>query len=647
MVTRFTRIAQVTQPGQRARLTRAAFFFSRVFLLFFLFLLGLGGSEAWATPETARVHVRGIARIDAHVSPVGSAKIVVAGRVVDATASGAVSAAGPSGSAPGDAAPGTVSLRMTKGTGQSAVTLASAAPEACPGYASRPAVASAEQLVLPTDTAGRFCVQLSLPALRYDARLEVAASDRLDGASAEIPVDAAARTVTLSFDDAPAGSLALSLDGAAAAISVHARVTDASAQLVAARDLPLTLATEAAGALGEVVTDATGQAVFGVATSRLGPPGRGELRVSFAGDTTHAPASATASVERRVGVVVDLPDAARDKLPDAPIDDVAVRAVVTAACAPRGCQVVPTGTLEVRTSGESGSVVLGAAPLEHGAARVVLEFGPLAAASDATLTVRYVPDAPWFVPPADRAVAVTVRAQGPWARTLLVAAGVAVLLWLVIARLPLAPRAPAPGEGETTHGDREPAPRVDLVRAGDAGRWSGRVVDAHDGTAIGEARVSIERPAFRDVRVLAHGASDAEGAFALRCNEVIPGDELVVESRTHASVRRPVPQPGEIEVALVQRRRLLVDQLVAWAKRRGKPFDARPDPTPAHVRRAAGRLEFALEQRAQAARIEHWAEAVEVAAYGGAPVDARAQAEVEGLGPPDTTKPSDPPRPPR
>jgi hypothetical protein len=604
-----------------------------------------GIARGSATPEAARVHVRGIARIDAHASPVGPAKIVIAGRVADATASGAAL----------DAPQGTVSLRMAKGaegSGGSAVALASAAPEACAGNASRPAVASAEQLVLPTDAAGRFCVQLSLPAQRYVARLEVATSDRVDGASAEIPVDAAARTVTLSFDDVPGASLVVSLDDAAASISVHAKVVDGTGQPVAARDLPLTLATEAGAALGEVVTGATGQAVFGVATARLGPPGHGELRVSFAGDATQAPATLAANVERRAGVVLDLPDAVDERLPDAPIDDLAVRAAVTAACASRGCQATPTGTIEVRTGRESGSVVLGAAPLEHGAARVVLELGPRVAAFDAaTLTVRYVPDAPWFVPPADRTVVVNVRAQGPWARTLLVAAGVAVLLWLVIARLPLAPRAAAPGDGEPAGADREPAPRVDLVRAGDAGRWSGRVVDAHDGTPIGDARVSIERPAFRDVRVLVDGASDAQGAFGLRCDGVIPGDELVVESRTHASVRRPVPPPGEIEVALVQRRRLLVDQLVAWAKRRGKPFDARPDPTPAHVRRAAGRLEFALEQRAQAARIEHWAEAVEVAAYGGAPVDARAQADVENLGPAnstnDTTKPSDPPRPPR
>jgi hypothetical protein len=84
---------------------------------------------------------------------------------------------------------------------------------------------------------------------------------------------------------------------------------------------------------------------------------------------------------------------------------------------------------------------------------------------------------------------------------------------------------------------------------------------------------------------------------------------------------------------------MLLDRLVAWARRRGKPFDARPEPTPGHVRRAAGRLEFEVDQRARAEEIEQWATAVERAAYGGAPVDARAQAKVDDLAPPDASKP--------
>jgi hypothetical protein len=55
------------------------------------------------------------------------------------------------------------------------------------------------------------------------------------------------------------------------------------------------------------------------------------------------------------------------------------------------------------------------------------------------------------------------------------------------------------------------------------------------------------------------------------------------------------------------------------------PFDARPEATPGHVRRAAG-AEFAVAR---------WADAVERAAYGGQSVDAAAQAEIDRLAPAD------------
>jgi hypothetical protein len=80
-----------------------------------------------------------------------------------------------------------------------------------------------------------------------------------------------------------------------------------------------------------------------------------------------------------------------------------------------------------------------------------------------------------------------------------------------------------------------------------------------------------------------------------------------------------------LQIALVLRKRALLEQLIGWARRRGKPFDAGPEPTPGQVRRAAG-TEVAVAR---------WAEAVERAAYGGAPIDRAAQAEVDRLAPGD------------
>jgi|HubBroStandDraft_2_1064218.scaffolds.fasta_scaffold45906_2 hypothetical protein len=579
--------------------------------------------------NAARVHVRGLARIDAHATK-GSGRLLVTGRVTDDTAIRS-----------GDAAPAAMrlSLRIAQATGGRPVALASTAPESCQGSSARPVLASPEELVLPTDPSGRFCVQVTLPVDRYVAHLEVPSSDRVDGSSLDLPLYLALQPVTLTFDGAPA----LSLDDETTSVAVRAREQDpTSGQSIAARDLALSLWNEGGAALGDATTDSGGQALFVVPAARLGPPGRGELRVSFAGNATASPASASRAVERRTSVVVNVADATEGKLPEASADDVAIGVVATAACAAHGCKALPSGTIELRMATGSGAVIVGAAALERGAARVVARFNPLdTPPAIAELTIRYVADAPWFEPPADRAVAVPIRPRGPWSSAILVAAGAAVLVWLAVARFPFASRWVEPAESQRASAAREPAPRVELVRPGDAGQWVGRVVDAHDATPIAHARVAIERPAFRDVRVIVEGTSDVAGAFALRSDATIAGDELVVESKIHAVVRRPVPAPGEIEVALVQRRRLLIDQLVAWAKRRGRPFDARPEPTPAHVRRAAARVDFALEQRAQALRIEQWAEAVEIAVYGGAPVDARAQVEVERLGPADASKPAD------
>jgi hypothetical protein len=89
-----------------------------------------------------------------------------------------------------------------------------------------------------------------------------------------------------------------------------------------------------------------------------------------------------------------------------------------------------------------------------------------------------------------------------------------------------------------------------------------------------------------------------------------------------------LPEAGELDVALVLRKRALLDRLVAWARRRGLPFDARPEPTPGHVRRAAAG-EFTVAR---------WADAVERAAFGGQVVDAHAEKEVERLAPPASPK---------
>ncbi len=117
--------------------------------------------------------------------------------------------------------------------------------------------------------------------------------------------------------------------------------------------------------------------------------------------------------------------------------------------------------------------------------------------------------------------------------------------------------------------------------------------------------------------------TDDQGRFALTGAETRPGDELGIEAPLHVPLRRPLPHAGELDAQLVQRKRAMLGRLVAWARLRGRPFDARPEPTPGHVRRAAGE-DFGLAR---------WADAVERAAFAGEPVDARVEAEVDRLAP--------------
>jgi len=326
-------------------------------------------------------------------------------------------------------------------------------------------------------------------------------------------------------------------------------------------------------------------------------------------------------VERRTHVDLVAPDAVDGRLPaGVPEDGVALHLRAVPRCAARGCLGSPAGAVEAIV----GAAIVGAAPVAGSEARVVVTFA-MPAANDVVLRMRYVPDAPWFQSGGELALTLPVRAPSPWKKVPLGLAGLAVIAWLVLARLPSRKRAARrreAGRPQLAH----PEAGLELVRAGPPSRgWTGLIRDAHDAFGVVDARVTVERPGFRGVEVLAAAATDQAGAFVLPPMETLPGDLLVAEGPVHAALRRPMPPPGEIEIALVFRKRALLDRLVAWARRRGRPFDARPEPTPGHV----------IQSAAHDVAIGRWADAVERAAYGPGVVDAEAQREVDGLAPPD------------
>ncbi|MGH7297916.1 MAG: hypothetical protein ACRELB_23450, partial [Polyangiaceae bacterium] len=413
------------------------------------------------------VHVRGSARLEAHTAR-SSGKLVVSGTLVDDAAR----------SIPG----ARVALSLARGAPPSGVATFSgpgATPEPCSEGAPPPVLDRADLLILPADEAGRFCVRLSLPVDRYAVHIESRGTGLVDGARMDLAVDLALEPVTLRFDPE---RRAVSLDDEGAGSTTPFDVvasTENDGVTTAAPGLPLTLTNEAGTTLGTAVTNASGRARFELEAAGLGPPGRGELRVSFAGSADAGASVQSMPIERRTRTDLAALDATAGSLPPgSPEDGVLLRVGASARCARRGCKGTPTGTIEARV----GDAIVGATPLAGGEARVMLTFAT-PAATDVALRVRYIPDAPWFQPGGELAVNLPVRAPSPWHKLPLLLAGLAVIAWLVVARLPRKERADA--SSRPSRAPIAPEAGIELVRAGPPSLgWSGRLHDAHDGPPI-------------------------------------------------------------------------------------------------------------------------------------------------------------------
>ena len=210
----------------------------------------------------------------------------------------------------------------------------------------------------------------------------------------------------------------LHLDDDGASFEVVASTED-DGVTVAAAGLMLGLSREGAVPLASGATNASGRVRFAIDSGRLGPPGRGELRVSFAGSAEAGAATRVATVERHTWVELSAPDASEGRLPaGSPEDGIPLRVVATAGCARHGCTGAPSGTVEARI-GNSVVGVAALAALAEGTegraeARLVVTF-PMPATDLETLELRYIPDAPWLQPRGeldDRPAAARPRARG-------------------------------------------------------------------------------------------------------------------------------------------------------------------------------------------------------------------------------------------
>ena len=279
--------------------------------------------------------------------------------------------------------------------------------------------------------------------------------------------------------------------------------------------------------------------------------------------------------------------------------------------------VVDGGIIEGFVAGES----VGSARVENGKARLVAVFAA-SEKGDVPLSLRYAPSAPWWRAGKSTEISVPVAGPSAWRHIVLGLLVAALTAWIVAKWR----RAPEVARGESTS-LIPPSGRPEILvvdRPSGLRGWKGTVTDAHEGYPITGALLRVVLPGFEKEETLAEARSDEVGAFSLEI-DAVPGARLVVEGDLHATHQQVLPSPSVIRVALVTRRRVLLDRLVRWAKLRGGAYDGLKEPTPGHIRRVAS--------RAHAADVEGWARMLEHAAFGEAPVTKDVETDIRDVEP--------------
>ena len=281
----------------------------------------------------------------------------------------------------------------------------------------------------------------------------------------------------------------------------------------------------------------------------------------------------------------------------------------------------PTGVVEARSRGLS----VAAARVQNGLATLNLPAGTDTLLGN-TVSLEYIgAGAGWL---SAQPLELRVLAPGPnyaryvfWVAAAAFAALAVVLSW----RRPPRPRPPS-----ATLPPRIRA-SVELLEAFAAGGgYAGHVRDAHDGTAISPAAVSFIGPgASRQVLLQLRTAGD--GSFRAETAGFPSGSLVEVTAPLHATLTAPLPVPGVLELSLISRRRALMERLVRWAERQGKPWTrSNGEPTPADIASVAS-------SEAEPG-VERWARGLERLAFGAEPPDAASEQASGVADDPKTTR---------
>lgn len=510
---------------------------------------------------------------------------------------------------------------VVKAFGENGTPLSSSALSPCDGHGAKSARGDGAFL---TDERGAFCAHggdrsAATISVRYDG------SDLYDGGEVRSPIEAAhgpLASVVIRFEPTVD---TIDLDRPTIPVSGALRIgkSDLPGEAPKREGLTVALEDERGTVLAEAKTGGDGKARFEIPTKSLGDPGVGELRLRFAGSDMLSKANAAQSIVRQAEVHLTLAGAPEGSSEE----DVAIDVDVSSQRGP-----VTSGVVEAVREGVS----VGAGAVVDGRAHVVAAIGT-ERSSTSSLTLRYVPSTPWYRAGAEITTEVKIVGAGWWKQLLIAALVAGVAAWVVAGWRRAKPRTRRGDDADAPPPSGRPGVQV-IGRAPSAGGWRGVVVDAHEGTPVAGARLSIVVPAFQGDGVIARAETDEHGTFSFE--PAHPRDaRLVVEAELHSTFEQALPPPSALHVALITRRRALLDRLVRWARHQGAPFDAVAEPTPGHVRRAATRLEMQDGERWTA--VEKWAAKVEGSAFGPDPVRAGDEEAVRAAepGPPTAQKP--------
>ncbi len=565
---------------------------SRTFLSLLVLVVGV----LWAsTAEAVKVRVRGGSTVKL-VAIDGPGEVTIRGQVSDDVG----------------ASIGRVGIRIEAlGPGDRVERMGP--PRPCPGdEASGSVRADGDAYVVTTDERGGFCVRKPGAGAGLRFRAKFVGNNLFEGTDLSIipTPEGEQRAETVLRFEAPPSTIDLERETLTITVSLKIDRDDAARLLATVKrdGHEIALKDERGETVARATTSGDGRARFDLPTKALAGPGNGELAAEFAGSPQLAPSKASAYVTRVAVARLDADDSVSGD-PDAGIE------VDVEVLTSRGD--VEGGVVEAI----QGEASVGAGQVENGRARVVVSFAG-GAATKVPITLRYVPSAPFYLSGPPITVDVKIQGPSPWRQAVLAAVGLALAAWVVL-KWRRAPKSDRPDSVLPPPPSGRPEILV-LERPSGLKGWRGVVNDAHDGYPIAGAELRIVVPTFTGRGVLAETHTAADGTFALELEA--PRDaRLIVEGDLHATYEQPLPSPSVLRVALVTRRRALLDRLVRWAKSRGMPYDSSKEPTPGHVRRVA--------VRTGTPQVEAWATKLEHTAFGPGDVTRAAEEDVAAAEP--------------